>query len=190
MMVKNITMGWFGTTHNRITQKVLWELKNKTDNEFMKELLSYINEPDQGLPKNLVNHIQTPEGYGKAKEMIVKCFNTGTTRSLAHAIHYTQDLCNPLHTVKDYPIDKHIVYELMISNVEFEFIPGKVLMFPNGIENGIDSIVLYSNMQFPDLKRAIDNYTIDYIMKISKASLSMAAYSTYGLINIYLDNRV
>lgn len=181
-----LTMGWFGTTHERITQKVLWEMRNNTTYEFQKELLKHINEPDQGLPRNLRNHIQTPDGFGDAKQMIIECFNACDIRGLSHALHYTQDICNPLHTVKNYPIDKHIAYELMISNVEFEFVPGKVLVFTKGIEAGIDSIVDMSNSMFVDLKHAIDHYIIDDIVLISKKSLSMAARATHGLIKMHL----
>jgi hypothetical protein len=186
-MMAELTMGWFGTTHERITQKVLWEMRSKTTHEFQKELLKYINEPDQGLPRNLKNHIQTPDGYGKAKEMIVKCFNMGTTRGLAHALHYTQDICNPLHTVKDYPIDKHIAYELMISNVDFKVDPNEHRLFDVGIAGGVESIVIVSNSLFKDLKLAIDLYNIEGIMNISKRSLGLAGFSSYSLIKCYLQ---
>jgi hypothetical protein len=165
-------------------------MRNSTTYKFQKELLKYINEPDQGLPRNLKNHIQTPDGYGDAKEMIMERFNACDVRGLAHALHYTQDICNPLHTVKDYPIDKHIAYELMISNVEFEFVPGKVLVFAKGVEDGIDSIVALSNSMFIDLKHAIDRYIIDDIVIISKKSLSMAASATHGLIKMHLASDV
>jgi hypothetical protein len=78
----------------------------------------------------------------------------------------------------------------MISNVEFEFVPGKVLVFAKGVEDGIDSIVALSNSMFIDLKHAIDRYIIDDIVLISKKSLSMAASATHGLIKMHLASDV
>jgi hypothetical protein len=181
--------GWVERTHDRITIKAISPIKELTDSD-KAELVEYVREPDRLLPLNLKNHVQDMSGYGNAKNKIIEEFNKGTLRGLGHAIHYIQDLCNPIHTVKDYPITKHIAYELEIKDEEIGFVPdGKFVLFKDGLENGIEKVVNISIDDSRWLIIDIEYRIFECLRAETRRALKRAAYATYELVNLWLSSQ-
>lgn len=185
-----MNFGWIERTHDRITIKALTPIKEFTDSDKAR-IVEFVREPDRQLPFNLMDHVQDMSGWGNAKNKIIEEFNRGTLNGLGHAIHYIQDLCNPIHTVKGYPITKHIAYELEIRDEEIGFVPdGRFVTFKDGLEKGIDNVI---NISIEDLKWLIPDLeynAFEEIRKDTKRALKRAAYATYELVNLWLSSQV
>jgi len=158
--------GWATACHREITATVL-ETLPFTDEE-KRIIIDGALEPDRLLPFNFMDHIQTPT-KGNARNAIIVEMGKHTVRSLGHAIHFVQDLCNLFHTTDKTLVD-HVVYE-MNTKCAFHFAPDrKISIFKDGLPEGLDNLIEDSRSEGSYAKR-----------------MTRAAYASYELCLLYLN---
>ena len=161
-----MNLGWISQCHQVITHIVIDGLPFTTEEKAL--ILKGSVEPDEGLPFNFSNHIQTPT-KGNAKETIIKEMGKNTLRHLGHALHFVQDLCVLYHTT-DTPIIDHIAYETSVKCMPIFHPDRKVVIFKDGLSEGLDNLIATSRLENPTRER-----------------MTLAAYASYELCLLYLE---
>jgi hypothetical protein len=177
-----MNFGWSSDIHRSMTTMVVNSLPFSYPEK--STIIKASVEPDNWLPLNLADHIQTPT-KGNAKNAIIREFNKNTLEGLGHAIHFTQDLCNPFHTC-DTDIIEHISYEATVKDL-VGFTPDKkIIIFKNGLSNGLDNLIGNSRESGPFLFRDMEFNAFEEIDKDTRYFIWKAMFATMELCLMWL----
>jgi hypothetical protein len=145
-------IGWSDNTHNSMAMLALSYLPFSEIEKT--QILIGIQIPDKQLYKNFLDHYQTPAGIGNAINKIIEFYNKRDLVSLGQAIHFIQDICNPLHTTFSNEAI-HSSYEDFADFIPYDFIPKDIKVLSGDLKASLQKLVKQVNGYLPEL---VDSY--------------------------------